>query len=89
MSGQLVIDLMRHAVMTTLLVAGPVLATALIVGVVVSIGQAVTQIQEQTLTFVPKLIAAGFVMLLLLPWVMGRMVQYVVEMLQSIPSLVS
>ena len=66
MSNEFVFDLVSNAMRTTLTVAGPLLLTALFVGVSVSILQAVTQIQEQTLTFVPKLAAIALVSFALL-----------------------
>ena len=88
MSPALVLDLMRHAVTVTLLTAGPLLATALLVGVSVSFVQAITQIQEQTLTFVPKFVAIAIVGLLMLPWLLQRLVTFLSDMLRSLPMLV-
>lgn len=88
MSHSLVIDLARNAVMTMLLLAGPLLMVALGVGLVISIVQAVTQIQEQTLTFVPKLFAMVAVMLLGMPWMMQVLVKYTTELFRSLPMMV-
>jgi flagellar biosynthesis protein FliQ len=88
MSANLAIDLVRNALMLTLLVAGPMLLTALLVGVGVSLLQAVTQIQEQTLTFIPKLLLVGLVLLLTLPWTLSRLVEYFGGILRSLPTLV-
>ena len=68
MSHTLVVDLARNAIMLALLIAGPMLVVALLVGLTVSVLQAVTQIQEQTLAFVPKLVGVAVVFLLALPW---------------------
>ena len=68
MSHALVVDLARNAIMLALLIAGPMLLVALLVGLTVSVLQAVTQIQEQTLAFVPKLVGVSAVFLLALPW---------------------
>jgi flagellar biosynthesis protein FliQ len=89
MNHQLVVDLARSAISTALLVAAPMLAVALIVGLLVSVIQAVTQIQEQTLAFVPKLIAVAAVFLVALPWIMQTLVKYTTELFRSIPSLAS
>ena len=89
MSHALVVDLARNAIMLTLLIAGPMLVVAVIVGLTVSILQAVTQIQEQTLTFVPKLVAVSAVFLLALPWILQLMVKYTTELFRSLPSLIS
>jgi flagellar biosynthetic protein FliQ len=89
MSHALVVDLARNAIMLALLIAGPMLIVALLVGLTVSILQAVTQIQEQTLAFVPKLIGVSVIFLLALPWILQLMVKYTTELFRSLPSLVS
>jgi flagellar biosynthetic protein FliQ len=89
MSHTLVVDLARNAIMLALLISGPMLVVALIVGLTVSVLQAVTQIQEQTLAFVPKLIGVSAVFLLALPWVLQLLVKYTTELFRSLPSLVS
>jgi flagellar biosynthetic protein FliQ len=89
MSHALVVDLARNAIMLALLVAGPMLVVALLVGLAVSILQAVTQIQEQTLAFVPKLVGVSVVFLLALPWIIQLLVKYTAELFRSIPSMVS
>jgi flagellar biosynthetic protein FliQ len=86
-SHQLVIELARNAVLTAVMLAGPLLLVALGVGLLVSILQAVTQLQEQTLSFVPKLLAVAAVMLLALPWMMQVIVKYTVALFRGIPSL--
>ena len=89
MSQALVVDLARNAVMLALLLAGPLMAIALIVGLVISILQAVTQIQEQTLAFVPKILAVAAAFLIGLPWMMEMMIRYTTDLFRSIPSIVS
>ena len=89
MSHALVVDLARNAIMLALLIAGPMLVVALLVGLTVSVLQAVTQIQEQTLAFVPKLVGVSVVFLLALPWVMQLLVKYTTELFRSLPSLIS
>ena len=89
MSHALVVDLARNAIMLALLIAGPMLVVALLVGLAVSILQAVTQIQEQTLAFVPKLVGVSAVFLLALPWIIQLLVRYTTELFRSIPSMVS
>lgn len=76
MSLDYAIETIRQAVILTLIIAGPLLVTSLLVGVFVSLIQAVTQIQEQTLTFVPKLLILGAMFLILLPWMIGRLVEF-------------
>jgi len=68
MSGAEVLDVARDAVFTLVLVASPLMLIGLIVGVVISLFQALTQIQEMTLVFVPKILAIFVAMLLMLPW---------------------
>ncbi len=85
----LVVDLARHAILTAVLLAAPMLATALVVGLAVSVVQALTQVQEQTLTFVPKLLAVAIVFLLALPWMLQVIVRYAAELFRGIPGMVS
>lgn len=89
MSDTLIIELARNAMLLALALAGPMLAVALLVGLLVSIVQAVTQIQEQTLTFVPKLIAVAMVLLIGLPWMTSMTVKYTTELFRRLPSLAS
>lgn len=74
------IDLGRQAVMLTLIIGAPVLLTGLIVGAVVSVMQAVTQIQEQTLSFVPKIAAMLIAAAITGPWMLARLVEFAAEM---------
>ena len=89
MSHALIVDLARNAIMLALLIAGPMLIVALLIGLVVSVLQAVTQIQEQTLAFVPKLVGVSVVFLLALPWVLQLLVKYTTELFRSLPALIS
>jgi flagellar biosynthetic protein FliQ len=88
MTINLVLDLVRDALFHTLLLAGPLLAVSLGVGLVIAVVQAVTQIQEQTLSFVPKLVAVGLVLLMLLTWMLQTAVQYTRELFMGIPGVV-
>lgn len=89
MSASLAIDLIRRAVELALLVSAPLLITALLVGIAVSLIQAVTQIQEQTLTFIPKLLLLALVFVLTLPWMVSQLIDYLTGVLRSLPALVS
>jgi flagellar biosynthesis protein FliQ len=89
MSHILVVDLARQAAMLALMLAAPMMVVAIIVGLTISILQAVTSVQEQTLTFVPKLIAVIGAFLLALPWMIQQMVKYTTELFRSLPGLVS
>lgn len=89
MSHALVVDLARNAVMLALMLSGPMLVVALGVGMAVSVVQAVTQIQEQTLAFVPKLFAVAATFLVALPWMLQLAIKYTTELFRSFPTLVS
>ena len=69
-------DLVRHTLVITLLIASPMLLIGLVVGVTISIVQAITQIQEQTLTLIPKITAMVLAAALLLPWIATRLMEY-------------
>ena len=74
--------------MVTLMIASPLLLAGLIVGVVISIFQAITQIQEMTLTFVPKILAIGLALLIFLPWMINIATDFARHMFELIPTLV-
>ncbi|MFQ5733024.1 MAG: flagellar biosynthesis protein FliQ [Planctomycetaceae bacterium] len=80
------VELGRAAVMLGLLVGAPVMLTAIVVGLAVSILQAVTQIQDQTLSFVPKIIAMFLALLYLLPWILHQMMEYSTALFQNVPN---
>lgn len=89
MSYALTLDLARNAVLHTLLLAGPLLLVAVVVGLLVSVVQAVTQIQEQTIAFVAKLVTVSLVFLMLLTWMLQVAVRYTTELLRGAPGMVS
>ena len=76
-----VLEMTRDLFYTALLLALPTLGVSLIVGLIVSIFQAATSIQEQTLSFVPRLVAVGVVLVLTLPWVLQLAIHFTVRML--------
>ena len=80
MSLEQATDLVRHTLILALIVSSPMLVIGLVVGVVVSLMQAVTQIQEQTLTFVPKIVAMVASAILLMPWISHRLMEYTAVM---------
>jgi flagellar biosynthetic protein FliQ len=86
MTQELVIGVARQAIQVTLLVALPILGIGLVVGVIVSLLQAATQIQEMTLTFVPKILSVFIGLLLLLPWIMNQLVSFTLEIFNNIPN---
>lgn len=88
MSYALVTDLARDALMVGALVAAPLLLVALLVGLLVSVVQTMTQVQEQTLSFLPKLLAVGVTLLIALPWMLQLMVEYTARLLRSLPGFV-
>lgn len=88
MDSQQVFTLGQQGLMMLLVVSAPILLTVLVVGLVVSIFQAATQISEATLSFVPKIVAAVAVLALLGPWMLTTLVEYLREMLQAIPGAV-
>ena len=88
MDAQQVLTLGQQGLMMLLMVSAPVLLTVLVVGLVVSIFQAATQINEATLSFVPKIVAAVAVLAFAGPWMMTTLVEYLQRTLQSIPSAV-
>ena len=88
MDAQQVFTFGQQGLYMMILVASPVLLTALIVGVLVSVFQAATQINEATLSFVPKVIAAGVVLALTGPWMVTTLVEYIQRTLMKIPQVV-
>jgi flagellar biosynthesis protein FliQ len=89
MDASQVFTIGQQGLITLLWVAAPMLLTILVVGVLVSILQAATQLNESTLSFVPKLVAAVVVMAVAGPWMLTTLVEYIQRMLQSIPSAVA
>jgi flagellar biosynthetic protein FliQ len=80
-------SLAAQSILITLKLAVPTLAVSLVVGLAISIFQAVTQIQEMTLTFIPKLFAVGLVGVLVGPWMLQSLVQYTIELYGQIPQM--
>ncbi len=76
MTPELVIYIGREAVYTVLLIAGPLLLTSIVIGLTISIFQATTQIQEQTLTFVPKIIGVFVMIVVLGPWMLNLLLAF-------------
>lgn len=88
MNEELVLTLAERSIVTVLLVAGPILILALAVGLLVSIFQATTQIQEQTLAFIPKIIAVLVGVVFFGPWMLSKIVEFTADLYQSLPMLV-
>lgn len=82
-----VVAIIRQGVTTVLTVAGPMLGVGMIIGLLVSIFQATTQIQEQTLTFIPKLLAVFFTLVLCGPWMLRVLVDFTTELFSYLSQL--
>lgn len=88
MSEELILKLGQDTIRTTAMLASPLLISALVVGLVVSIFQAVTQINEATLTFIPKMIVVGIVLVLAAPWMMDIMNNFTINLFEGIGEMV-
>ncbi len=88
MNQDTVVNLATQAMSLALKIAGPLLLVALVVGLLISVFQAVTQIQEQSLSLIPKIAAVGVVIVLLGPWMLGQLVTYTAALYSSIPTMV-
>jgi len=88
MNQDVVVSLTMDAISVAMKVAVPMLLAGLVVGLIVSVFQAVTQIQEQTLAFIPKVVALVAIMALFGPWMLGELETYTVALWASIPQMV-
>lgn len=88
MTPEYIIRLGQDTLLLVLQVAGPSLVVALVVGLAVSIFQAVTQVHEMTLTFIPKILAVAAVMMMILPWVITQMLNFTHRLFASIPQVI-
>ena len=88
MTPEVVMDIGRQAVEMTLMLSAPLLLAALVIGLIVSIFQAAIQINEQTLSFIPKLVGMLLILLLAGPWMLQIMVDYVRRLFESIPQII-
>ena len=89
MTPETVLQLGRNALEMSLILAGPVLVFGLVAGLVVAIFQALTQIHEMTLTFIPKIVAVAFALLFFLSWMINLVVDFTARVINSIPSIAS
>lgn len=85
MTPELVLDIGRRAMETILLISAPMLLFSLVIGLIISIFQAVTQINEMTLTFVPKIIGVFLAIVLFFPWMLQVMMTFTVTLITNIP----
>jgi flagellar biosynthesis protein FliQ len=88
MTQDTVVSLATQAMVLALKLAGPILLVGLVIGLLVSIFQAVTSIQEQSLSFIPKIVAVAVLIVVLGPWMLDQLVGYAQNLYQSIPSLI-
>lgn len=88
MSGDFAIQMGREALLMVMIVAAPMLGLGLLVGLLVSVFQATTQIQEQTLAFIPKIIAVFVAILVFGPWILSLLVDYTRAIFLSLPQMV-
>jgi flagellar biosynthetic protein FliQ len=86
MTPEMVTEIGRQAIETTLIVAGPILGLCLVVGLAVSVFQAMTQLNEATLTFVPKVVAVFAAILVFLPWMLGVLTSFMTQLFMNIPN---
>lgn len=87
MTEQTVIDIAGKAIMVSMKIAAPALISTLVVGLLVSIVQAATQINEQTLTFIPKIIILSLTLALAGPWILQTMMNFTIEIINTIPAV--
>ena len=88
MTEQFIVDFAMNSIRTTLLVSAPMLGFGLVTGLVISIFQAVTSIQELTLTFIPKILAVFLALFLFFPWIMRIMLSFTEQVLIKFPSYI-
>lgn len=87
MNASLIIDIGRQSLVIVLLLSGPLLLIGLIVGLAVGVFQAVTQIHEMTLTFIPKILAITGLLFYILPWMIQQLVSYTIDLFNLIPAI--
>ncbi len=88
MTPETVLDIGREALYLTMLLAGPLLLSALVVGLLIGVFQAATQIQEMTLSFIPKLAALVFALLIAGPWMLRLLMEFSTRLFISIPGMI-
>jgi len=86
MTPEMVTELGRQALETTLIVAAPILGVCLVVGLAVSVLQAMTQLNEATLTFVPKVLAVFAAIVMFMPWMLGVLTSFMTQVFLNIPN---
>ena len=89
MDEALFLTIFQKAIMLIMIIGAPILLSAIVVGLAISIIQSVTQIQEQTLTFVPKIFAGIIILIITMPWMIATFVSVVNEMFEYIPAFIA
>lgn len=89
MEQEIVISILQKVFVLILELSAPILIVSVVVGLMISVFQTITQIQESTLTFVPKIIAGVLALIILMPWMMGLFITSVNELFDTIPSLIA
>jgi len=84
-----VVHIGKEAIFLMLMISAPMLLSGLLIGLAVSITQAVTQVHEVTLTFIPKILAVSLALMIALPWMMRKMLDFMIFLLRQIPAAVS
>jgi len=87
MTPEMVTTIGREAILTMLMVASPILVSGLLIGLTISILQAITQVHEMTLTFIPKIVIVALSLLIFLPWIINKIVDFTVRLFGVIPTL--
>ncbi|MFP6902339.1 MAG: flagellar biosynthesis protein FliQ [Verrucomicrobiia bacterium] len=87
MSPDYTVEILKGLMTHVLMIAGPLLLTGLCVGLTVSLFQAVTSLQEQTLTFVPKALAVSALLFLIMPWMVRTVMDYTIEIIEKMPAM--
>ena len=88
MNPEFAVELLKAMIFQALTLAAPILLTAMVIGLAVSLFQTVTSIHEQTLTFVPKALAVVGILLLMLPWIVRSLTEFTTSIIQKIPQMV-
>ena len=88
MNPEFAVELLKNLILQALTIATPILMTAMITGLAISLFQAVTTIHEQTLTFVPKALAVIGILLIMLPWIVRSLIEFTTGVIQKMPQMV-
>ena len=87
LTPEFVVNIGRQAIETVLMVAAPMLIAALVIGLIISIFQAATQINEQTMTFIPKIVGVFVTLLIFAPWIMQKLTAFLIMIFAHLPNI--